>query len=32
MLMNYHIGRFVVSSLCVGVLVRAVFGVVRFAG
>ena len=32
MLMNYHIGRLVLSSLCVGDLVQAVFGGVRFAG
>jgi len=31
-LMNYHIGRLVLSSLCVGVLVRLVLGCVRFAG
>ena len=31
-LMNYHIGRLVLSSLCVGALVRLVFGGVRFAG
>ena len=31
-LMNYHIGRLVLSSLCVGDLVRLVFGGVRFAG
>ena len=29
MLMNYHIGRLVLSSLCVGDLVRLVFGGVR---
>ena len=32
MLMNYHIGSFFLSSLCVGALVRLVFGGVRFAG
>ena len=32
MLMNYHIGRLVLSSVCVGDLVRLVFGGVRFAG
>ena len=32
MLMNYHIGRLVLSSLCVGALVRLVLGGVRFAG
>ena len=32
MLMNYHIGRLVLSSLRVGALVRLVFGGVRFAG
>jgi hypothetical protein len=30
-LLNYHIGRFVLSSLCVGALVRLIFGGVRFA-
>jgi hypothetical protein len=30
--MNYHIGRLVLSSLCVGDLVRLVLGGVRFAG
>jgi len=30
--MNYHIGRLVLSSLCVGPLVRLVLGGVRFAG
>jgi hypothetical protein len=30
--MNYHIGRLVLSLLCVGDLVRLVFGGVRFAG
>ena len=30
MLMNYHIGRFVLSSLCVGALVWLVLGGVRF--
>ena len=32
MLLNYHIGRFVLSSLCVWDLVRLVLGGVRFAG
>ena len=32
MLLNYHIGRFVLSSLCVGDLVRLVLGGVRVAG
>ena len=32
MLMNYHIGRLVLSSLCVAVLLLLVFGGVRFAG
>ena len=32
MLLNYHIGRLVLSSLCVGDLVRQVLGGVRFAG
>ena len=31
-LMNYHIGRLVLSSLCVGTLVRLALGRVRFAG
>ena len=31
-LLNYHIGRLVLSSLCVGDLVRLVLGGVRFAG
>ena len=31
MLLNYHIGRLVLSSLCVGDLVRLVLGGVRFA-
>jgi len=31
-LMNYHIGRLVLSSLCVGALVWLVLGGVRFAG
>jgi len=31
-LLYYHIGRLVLSSLCVGDLVWAVFGGVRFAG
>ena len=30
--LNYHIGRLVLSSLCVGDLVRLVLGGVRFAG
>ena len=30
--MNYHIGRLVLSSLCVGDLVQLVLGGVRFAG
>ena len=30
--MNYHISRLVLSSLCVGSLVRLVLGGVRFAG
>ena len=32
MLMNYHIGRLVLSSMCVGALVWLVLGGVRFAG
>ena len=32
MLLNYHIGRLVLISLCVGDLVRLVLGGVRFAG
>ena len=32
MLMNYHIGRLVLSSLCVGDLVRLVLSGARFAG
>ena len=32
MLLNYHIGCLVLSSLCVGDLVRLVLGGVRFAG
>ena len=32
MLLNYHIGRFVLSSLCVGDLVRLVLSGARFAG
>ena len=32
MLLNYHIGRLVLSSLCVGDLVRPVLGGVRFQG
>ena len=31
MLINYHISRLVLSSLCVGALVRLVLGGVRFA-
>ena len=31
MLLNYHIDRLVLSSLCVGDLVRLVLGGVRFA-
>jgi hypothetical protein len=31
-LLNYHIGRLVLSSLCVGDLVRLVLGGARFAG
>ena len=31
-MLNYHIGRLVLSSLCVGDLVRLVLGGVRFAG
>ena len=30
-LLNYHIGRLVLGSLCVGDLVRLVLGGVRFA-
>jgi len=30
--MNYHIGRLVLSSLCVGALMWLVLGGVRFAG
>jgi hypothetical protein len=30
--MNYHIGRLVLSSLCVGALVRLVLGGALFAG
>jgi len=30
--LNYHIGHLVLSSLCVGDLVRLVLGGVRFAG
>ena len=30
--MNYHIGRLVLSSLCVGDLVQLVLGGVRFTG
>ena len=32
MLLNYHIGRLVLSSLCVGDLVRLVLGGARVAG
>ena len=32
MLLNYHIGRLVLSSLCVGDLVQLVLGGVRVAG
>ena len=32
MLLNYHIGRFVLFSLCVGELVRLGLGSVRVAG
>ena len=32
MLLDYHIGRLVLSLLCVGDLVQLVFGGVRFAG
>ena len=32
MLMNYHIGRLVLSSFCVGDFVRLVLGGARFAG
>ena len=32
MLLNYHIGRLVLSSLCIGDLVRLVLVGVRFAG
>ena len=32
MLMNYHIDRIVLSSLCVGALVWLLSGGVRFAG
>ena len=32
MLLNYHIGRLVLSSLCVEDLVRLVLGGARFAG
>jgi hypothetical protein len=31
-LLNYHIGHFVLSSLCVGALVQLVLGGVHFAG
>ena len=31
MLLNYHIGRLVLSSLCVGDLVRLVLGSIRVA-
>jgi hypothetical protein len=30
--MNYHIGRLVLSLLCVAALVRLILGGVRFAG
>ena len=32
MLLNYHIGCLVLSSLCIGALVRLVLGGVRFVG
>jgi len=32
MLLNYHIGRFVLVSLCVGDLVRLGLGSIRVAG
>ena len=32
MLLNYHIGRLVLTSLCVGDLVRLVLSGARFAG
>ena len=32
MLLNYHIGRLVLSSMCVGDLVWLVLGGARFAG
>ena len=32
MLLNYHIGRLVLSSLCVGDLARLVLAGVHFAG
>ena len=32
MLIYYHIGRLVLSALCVGDLVRLVLGGIRFAG
>ena len=32
MLLNYHIGRFVLGSLCVGNLVRLVLSSIRVAG
>ena len=32
MLLNYHIGRLVLSSLCVGDFLRLVLGGVSFAG
>jgi hypothetical protein len=31
-MLNYHIRRLVLSSLCVGDLVRLVLGGIRFAG
>ena len=31
-LLHYHIGRLVISSLCVGAFVRLVLGGARFAG
>jgi len=32
MLLNYHIGRIVLGSLCVGVLVRLGLNTIRIAG
>ena len=32
MLLNYHVGRLILSSLCAGDLVRLVLGGVRVAG